>query len=309
MSIVKASGEYALSERLDNSMASVANCVIISGLSMSGKSTALRVLDDGGFFAVDNLPPVMLPSLIETLSSNNAARTSGVAVVPDASGDKFGDELESAISLAEREGTRTHIIFLDASDEALVRRYEITRRRHSMGENITTMEGISRERARFAALRERAETVIETSDMTMGELRASMLAKLEMTEYPFMVIVSSFGFKNGPPRDCDYLFDTRFLPNPNYIPELKPLSGRDAEVQNYLDRIPEKQVFMKRLVSLMEFILRYYENSGKKQLHVAIGCTGGRHRSVAITEQLSRTISDAGIKTTINHRDISLEGN
>jgi len=290
-------------------MISAANCVIISGLSASGKSTALRVLEDRGFFAVDNLPPVMLPSLMEILRTNNAALTWGVAVVLDTSGDKFNDEFKAAFSAVEHAGTRTYQIFLDASDEALVRRYEITRRRHPFGESITTMEGISRERAHLAVLRERAETVIDTSDMAVGELRAAILAKLEMTEYPFTIIVSSFGFKNGLPRDCDYLFDMRFLPNPNYVPELNPLSGRDAEVQNYLDKIPEKQEFMKRLVSLMEFTLKHYENSGKKQLHVAIGCTGGRHRSVAIAEQLSKAISDAGFRTAINHRDIDLEGN
>ena len=290
-------------------MASAVNCVIVSGLSMSGKSTALRVLEDRGFFVVDNLPPVMLPSLIQTLQSNSAARTWGVAVAPDTSGDNFNDELESSVSALESEGARTQIIFLDASDEVLVRRYEMTRRLPPLGESVTTMEGISRERARLTALRGRADTVIDTSDMAAGDLRAAMLAKLEMTESHFMVIVSSFGFKNGLPRDCDYLFDTRFLPNPNYIPELKPLSGRDAEVQNYLDGIPEKQIFMERLVSLMEFILKHYENSGKKQVHVAIGCTGGRHRSVAIAEQLSETISDTGQRTAVNHRDIDLEGN
>ena len=289
-------------------MTSAANCVIISGLSVSGKSTALRVLEDCGFFIVDNLPPVMLPSLMEALSTNSAALTWGVAVVPDTGGDKLNEELVTAISALERSGTQTHQIFLDASDETLVRRYEITRRRHPFDENITTTEGISRERIRLAALRERAEIVIDTSDMAVGELREELLAKLEMTEYPFTVIVSSFGFKNGLPRDCDYIFDMRFLPNPNYVPKLKPLSGRDIEVQNYLDKIPKKQEFMKHLMPLMEFILKHYENSGKKQLHVAIGCTGGRHRSVAIAEQLSKTISDTGLRTAINHRDIDLEG-
>ena len=290
-------------------MTSAANCVIVSGLSASGKSTALRILEDRGFFVVDNLPPVMLPSLMEALSTNTAALTWGVAVVLDTSEDKFDEEFEAAISAVEHDGTRTRKFFLDASDEVLVRRYEMTRRRHPMGERITTMDGISLERARLAVLRERAETVIDTSDMAVAELRAAILARLEMTEYPFTVIVSSFGFKNGLPRDCDFLFDTRFLPNPNYVPELKPRSGCDREVQNYLDSIPEKQIFMGHLLSMMEFILKHYENSGKKQLHVAIGCTGGRHRSVAIAEQLSKTISDTGLRTAINHRDIDLEGN
>ena len=290
-------------------MASASSCVIVSGLSASGKSTALRILEDHGFFVVDNLPSVMLPSLMEALGANRAALTWGVAVVLDTSGEEFEDEIEAAISAVEGTGTPTRRIFLDASDEALLRRFEMTRRRHPLSGSITTMEGISRERANFAAMREHSDIVIDTSDMAMGELRTAMLAKLEMTENPFVVIVSSFGFKNGLPRDCDFLFDMRFLPNPNYVPELKALSGRDIEVQDYLDNRPEKQLFMEHLVSLMEFILKHYENSGKKQLHVAIGCTGGRHRSVAIAEQLSKIISDTGLRTAINHRDIDLEGN
>jgi UPF0042 nucleotide-binding protein len=170
------------------------------------------------------------------------------------------------------------------------------------------MDGIKRERAESSSLKDMSDTVIDTSAMNSGDLRTAILAELEMNEYPFTVIVSSFGFKNGIPRDCDYLFDMRFLPNPNYVPELKRLSGRDIEVQSYLDKISEKQVFMKHLVSLMEFILKHYENTGKKQLHVAIGCTGGRHRSVAIAEQLSKIISDTGHRTAMNHRDIDLEG-
>jgi UPF0042 nucleotide-binding protein len=290
-------------------MSSAAKCVIISGLSAAGKSTALRMLEDRGFYVVDNLPPVMLPSLMEALALNKSALMWGVAAVVDMRGEKFISEIESAMDAIEKSGTKTNLIFLDASDEALIRRYETTRRRHPLGEGITTMEGISRERVSLAALKKKSEIVVDTSEMIASELRAILLEKLEMNEFPFTVIVSSFGFKNGIPRDCDFLFDMRFLPNPNYVPELKPLSGRNIEVQNYLDKIPEKQVFMKHLVSLMEFILKHYENTGKKQLHVAIGCTGGRHRSVAIVEQLSKIISDSGLRTATNHRDIDLEGN
>jgi UPF0042 nucleotide-binding protein len=290
-------------------VSSAARCVVIAGLAAAGKSTALKVLEDRGFYVVDNLPPIMLPSLLDALSTNKAALAWGVAAVVDTGGEKFNDELDSAIDVIEKSGTKINLIFLDASDEALVRRYETTRRRHPLGEGITIMEGITRERGYFTELKAKAGKVIDTSDLTSVELRAALLSELDMNEYPFTVIVSSFGFKNGMPRDCDYLFDMRFLPNPNYVPELKRLSGRDIEVQNYLDKIPAKQVFMKHLVSLMEFILKHYENSGKKQLHVAIGCTGGRHRSVAIAEQLSKIVSDSGLRTAINHRDIDLEGN
>ncbi|MDR1580336.1 MAG: RNase adapter RapZ [Synergistaceae bacterium] len=290
-------------------MSVAAKCVIISGLSGAGKSTALRILEDRGFYAVDNLPPVLLPSLLDTLSAsaNNAAETWGVAAVVGVRGDKVLGELEKSIENLESAGVKTELVFLDAVDEVLIRRYEETRRRHPLGEGVTIIEGITRERAELCALKKRASTVIDTSDFNVSDFRSSLMAQLGMNEHPFTVIVSSFGFKNGIPRDCDYMFDTRFLPNPNYVPELKPLSGRDAEVQKYLDRIPEKQVFMKHLVSFMEFILKHYENTGKKQLHVAVGCTGGRHRSVAVAEQLSKIISDTGLRTAIDHRDIDME--
>ncbi|MDR0765130.1 MAG: RNase adapter RapZ [Synergistaceae bacterium] len=288
-------------------MSVAAKCVIISGLSGAGKSTALRILEDRGFYAVDNLPPVMLPSLVEILSADNAAETWGVAAVIGARGNKFPDELEKSVEKIESVGVKTELVFLEASDDVLIRRYEETRRRHPLGEGVTIIEGITRERAELSALKHKASMVIDTSDFNASDFRSSLTAQLGMNEYPFTVIVSSFGFKNGIPRDCDYMFDTRFLPNPNYVPELKPLSGRDTEVRKYLDGIPEKHAFMKRLASFMEFILKHYENTGKKQLHVAVGCTGGRHRSVAVAEQLSGMISGTGLRTAINHRDIDME--
>jgi UPF0042 nucleotide-binding protein len=283
--------------------------VIITGLSGAGRSSALRILEDRGFYAVDNLPPVMLPSLVEALSSNNAAITWGIAAVVNAKGDNTSENIAASVAAIEEGGTKTQLVFLDASDEVLIRRYETTRRRHPLSGGISITDGIKRERAELASIKDMTNTIIDTSTMNSGDLSTVVLTKLEMNEYPFTVIVSSFGFKNGIPRDCDYLFDMRFLPNPNYVPELKHLSGRDIEVQSYLDKISEKQVFMKHLVSLMEFILKHYENTGKKQLHLAIGCTGGRHRSVAIAEQLSKIISDTGHRTATNHRDIDLENN
>ena len=239
-------------------MSIAAKCVIISGLSGAGKSTALRILEYRGFYVVDNLPPVMLPLLIETLSADNAAETWGVAAVVGARVDKVLNELEKSVESIEGAGVKTELVFLEAADEVLVRRFEETRRRHPMGEGGTIIEGITRERAELSALKNKASTVIDTSGFNVSDFRSSLMAQLGMNGHPFTVIVSSFGFKNGVPRDCDYMFDTRFLPNPNYVPELKPLSGRNTEVRKYLDRIPEKQVFMKHLVSFMEFILKHY---------------------------------------------------
>jgi UPF0042 nucleotide-binding protein len=288
-------------------MSGAARFVIITGLSGAGRSSALRILEDRGFYVVDNLPPPMLPSLVEELSANKAAMTWGIAAVVNAGASNAAESIAASVAAIGEGGTRTHLVFLDASDDALIRRYEATRRRHPSGEEITIMDGIKSERVELAPLKGMADTVIDTSAMNSSDLSTAILTEMEMNEYPFTVIVSSFGFKNGIPRDCDYLFDMRFLPNPNYVPDLKRLSGRDIEVQSYLDKISEKQVFMKHLVSLMEFILKHYGNTGKKQLHVAIGCTGGRHRSVAIAEQLSKIISDTGHRTATNHRDIDLE--
>jgi UPF0042 nucleotide-binding protein len=144
--------------------------------------------------------------------------------------------------------------------------------------------------------------------MMPDDLRSEILSKLGLNDDSFTVIISSFGFKNGIPKDCDYMFDVRFLPNPNYVPALKNLSGRDAPVRDYLDRIPEKRAFMERLNSLMQFILAQYERTGKKQLHIAVGCTGGRHRSVAVAESLARSVSGMGHVTVMNHRDINMDG-
>jgi UPF0042 nucleotide-binding protein len=285
----------------------VERCIILTGLSGAGKSTALKILEDRGFFAIDNLPPVLMPSLMKALSRNRSAVSMGVAIVIDVRGEDLLGDLLSSIKELEVTGANVTLVFLDASDDWLVRRFETTRRRHPLGEGITILEGIERERSKLYDIREQSDIAVDTSSLLPGDLRSIILSKLNLNDEPFTVIVSSFGFKNGIPKDCDYMFDVRFLPNPNYVPTLKKLSGRDVSVREYLDRIPEKHAFMDRLGSLMEFILKQYENTGKKQLHVAIGCTGGRHRSVAIAESLSKCVTDMGHVTVTNHRDIDLE--
>ncbi|MDR1470920.1 MAG: RNase adapter RapZ [Synergistaceae bacterium] len=289
-------------------MKGVGRCVIITGLSGAGKSTALKVLEDRGFYAVDNLPPALMPDLMRALSRNGPAVSVGVAIVIDLRGEGILEDLSSSIESIESAGVESNLIFLDASDDWLVRRYETTRRRHPMGEGITILEGIALERSKLGAIKAQSDAVLDTSSLFPDDLRSSLLSKLDLNEGSFTVIISSFGFKNGIPKDCDYMFDVRFLPNPNYVPTLKNLSGRDAAVKEYLEDLPEKRALMERLGSLMRFILAQYERTDKKQLHVAIGCTGGRHRSVAVAESLARRVSDMGYVAVMNHRDIELEG-
>lgn len=283
----------------------VQQCIIITGLSGAGKTTALNILEDQGFYAIDNLPPSLLPQLMDVLAHNNAALRSGVAVVIDVRGEALLADLFSTIDLLKKTLSQVKLIFLEASDSWLVRRYETTRRRHPLaGEGITLLEGVGRERTSLGQIRSHSDLILDTSSLMPGDLRARLLMSLEMVNDPLSVIISSFGFKYGVPKDCDFMFDVRFLPNPNYIPGLQAFSGKDSEVKNYLEKFPERRIFLDRLVSLLELVLMQYENTVKKQVHIAVGCTGGRHRSVAVAEQLALYLSKAGHKLAIHHRDI-----
>jgi UPF0042 nucleotide-binding protein len=284
----------------------VKRCVIVTGLSGAGKTTALDILEDHGFYVVDNIPPSMLPQLVSVLSRNSAAVLEGAAAVVDARG---GDLLFSVIpSLNElKTALDVNVVFLDASDELLVRRFETTRRAHPLGGGDSILKSIARERAMLREVRAEADIVIDTSSLQPTDLRERLLRELNIGERQQTVIVSSFGFKNGVPSDCDYMFDVRFLPNPNYVPELKALSGKDPEIRAYLDATPQKTAFMLDLGRLIVFVTDMYAQTVKKQIHIAIGCTGGRHRSVAIAEELAAYLSGIGRVVTLFHRDIDLE--
>ena len=290
-------------------MANVSKCIIITGMSGAGKSTALRILEDRGFFACDNLPPVLMPRLMEVLVGNRSAVGTGVVIVIDIRGEGLFEDLSTSMEALKGLVPDVTLIFLDASDDWLVRRYETTRRKHPLGKGVTILEGIAKERRQLAAIRERSDVVKDTSSMMPNDLRSELLAELGMNDEPLTVVVSSFGFKYGAPRDCDYLFDVRFLPNPNYVSELKKMSGRDAAVQEYLDRVPAKRHFIEHVESLLEFVLMQYDNNkGKKQVHIAFGCTGGRHRSVAVAEAISAYLLRRGYKVAADHRDILKDG-
>ncbi len=288
-------------------MTDIRKFIVITGLSGAGKSTALKALEDQGCFAVGNIPPGLLPQLATELSHNGRAPFVDVAAVVDVRTEAMIDALSASMETLRRSAAEVLHLYLEADDDRLLQRYETTRRRHPIGEDITILESIAQERALMRPLKEVADSVVDTSALQPNELRKKILEKLHLYDEPFTVIVSSFGFKHGVPKDADYVFDVRFLPNPNYVPELKHLTGADLPVRSYLDRVPAKKVLLDRLQSLMEFVLRYYDNTGKKQAHIAVGCTGGRHRSVAVAVELSERLAENGHRTTLHHRDIDRE--
>ncbi|MDR3355449.1 MAG: RNase adapter RapZ [Synergistaceae bacterium] len=288
-------------------MSRIDKCVVITGLSGAGKSTALRIMEDLGWFAMDNAPSGVLAEVIEALSRSENVSGKGVAVVTDARGGGIPEGFGRALKSLESVAAEVRVIFLDASDECIVSRYGMTRRGHPFGRNATVLAGIAEERALMEPVRANAGIVIDTSLMSPGGLRRSILSYLGVREDPVTVIISSFGFKYGIPIDCDYMFDVRFLPNPNYVPELREFSGMDVKIQNYLKQIPEKKSFIAMTESLLEFLIAQYKNTGKKHIHAAVGCTGGRHRSVAVAEELAARLSEKGCSVVTNHRDIDKE--
>ncbi|MDR1021142.1 MAG: RNase adapter RapZ [Synergistaceae bacterium] len=286
---------------------SVKRCVIITGLSGAGKTTALDALEDCGFYAVDNVPPSMLPQLVGVLSANGAAVTTGVAAVVDVRGGDLLDGIFRSVDELKEALPDVKVVFLDSSGEQIVRRFETTRRRHPLGDGSPILKSVAEEGERLLGIRSMADIVIDTSSLSPNGLREKLLSELGEDCMPQTVVVSSFGFKNGVPADCDYMFDVRFLPNPNYVPELKGLSGKDPKIRAYLDRAHEKRAFMDELARLVAFVADLYPQAVKKQLHIAIGCTGGRHRSVAIAEEIAAYLAGIGHPVSVCHRDINLE--
>ena len=281
----------------------VSKCVIITGMSGGGKSSVLDILEDQGLYSVDNLPPSLLPELLQVLQRHTSAVKNGVAAVVDIRGEELLRELETVISTLDKTMVDVQLLFLDASDTVLLRRFDTTRRIHPLGGDLSTLEGISKERKILESVRREADIILDSTDLTVNELRASVLRKLKLSPKALTVFISSFGFKYGIPMDCDYLFDVRFLPNPNYIPELHALSGCDLPVQEYLDALKETSAFLNQTKALFDVILPLYYNTGKQQIHIAIGCTGGRHRSVALTEKLGKMFADSEKNVVISHRD------
>lgn len=280
------------------------NLVIITGMSGAGKTVAVQSFEDLGYYCVDNLPPALLPKFLELMkdSRNNIRK---VALVMDLRGREFFDSLFEALDvLGEEDWLREHIIFLDAKDEMLVSRYKETRRSHPLSQGDLPLKGIQKERKILDELRGRAQRIIDTSHLKPKELREKIVSLYsEENQEIFSVHFVSFGFKYGILIDADLVFDVRFLPNPHYVPQLRSLTGLNQEVSSYVFKWTDTQKFKEKIVDLLQFVLPQYVKEGKSQLVVAIGCTGGQHRSVALTEYFAKHFSTNYI-THITHRDI-----
>jgi UPF0042 nucleotide-binding protein len=277
---------------------------IITGLSGAGRSEAARCLEDLGYFVVDNLPPSLLAKMAEL-----AAKPGGpgkVAIVLDVRGGVFFGELSRALQELEELSIPYRILYLEASDGDLVNRYEATRRRHPLAPADRVVEGIRKERLMMESLRGDADLIIDTSGLTPHELRDRIRDAFADTtaEAGLQVSLISFGYKYGAPRDADLVIDCRFLPNPHWVDELRPLPGTDERVRTYVRGQQTYREFMRRLRSLIGFMIPGFVAEGKSYLTIAVGCTGGRHRSVVVTEDLSQYLRDKGLPASVDHRDL-----
>ena len=281
--------------------------VVVTGMSGGGKSTALKMLEDMGYFCVDNLPVPLIPKLAELLAARGAEMNKAARGVDVRSGEGF-KELEAVMKELDENGFKYEILYLESSDNVLVKRYKETRRFHPLSGSEGRVDvGIRREREKLAFLKKKADYLIDTSHMLTRELRKE-LGKIfvQNKEYKNLYIsVLSFGFKYGIPNDADLVFDVRFLPNPYYIEELRPMSGNDSEVRNYVMGNEKAVEFLEKLIDMVEFLIPNYIAEGKTQLIIAVGCTGGKHRSVTLANELYELLERAenyGIR--IEHRDI-----
>ncbi|HDI4799586.1 TPA: RNase adapter RapZ [Listeria monocytogenes] len=277
--------------------------VIITGMSGAGKTVAMQSLEDLGYFCVDNLPPSLLPKFWELMKESD--KMDKIALVMDLRGREFFDSIEPALDeLDNTNFITTKILFLEADDKVLVSRYKETRRHHPLEPNGSVLDGINAERELLSDLKGRSQLVINTSNMAPRELRERINNEFQTEDKDiFNVQLMSFGFKYGIPIDADLVFDVRFLPNPHYIDKMRPLTGLDEDVYEYVMKWPETQTFLDKLVDLLMFTLPFYKREGKTQLVIAIGCTGGQHRSVALTEFVGKAIQQK-YETTISHRNM-----
>src|SRR3990170_6365679 len=282
--------------------------VIITGLSGAGKSNAMKVFEDLGFFCVDNLPPALVPKFAELcLSSDGRIRRAALSI--DVRGGEFFDDLFTSLAHLEEMGFEYQILFLDASDEVLVRRFEETRRKHPLAQAGGILEGIRAERQRLQAVKEQADKIIDTSTLSVHDLRQEIMDAFVRggREGILTVGVVSFGYKYGIPLDADLMFDCRFLPNPHYVEALRPLPGDSPQVRKFVLGQPATQEFMRRLTGLLDYLLPQYLEEGKSHLTLAIGCTGGKHRSVVLADELSSYLDTKGYAVNVRHRDIGKE--
>jgi UPF0042 nucleotide-binding protein len=282
--------------------------VVVTGLSGAGRSTAAKCLEDLGWFVVDNLPPSLLSTMVD-LGSRSQGAVSKIAVVADVRSRAFSSDLRTALDETERRGVHPRVLFLEASDDVLVRRFESVRRPHPMQGDGRLVDGIAAERQLLLDLRGDADLVLDTSLLNVHELRGKVAAAFgaEADKGALHVTVLSFGFKYGLPVDADLVADCRFLPNPHWVPELRPMTGRDDAVRDHVLAQPGATDFLDRYEGVLELVMKGYRTEGKRYALVALGCTGGKHRSVAMAEELAARLRAAGTEVTVTHRDLGRE--
>ena len=277
--------------------------LVLTGLSGAGRSSGAKVLEDLGFYVIDNLPPDLLRQAVELNDLQAGSRH--LAVVVDCRGGYPLNELETHFHELEQAGIHVTLVFLDADDDVLIRRYEEHRRPHPLGLE-TLADSIDAERAMMVDLRLRADMYVNTSETNVHQLRSWFAHHLSalVDDHPMRLVVTSFGFKNGTPRDVDLMFDVRFLPNPHWMTELRPLTGKNADVRRYVLSNSDAAGFLDRVRDLLSFLVPRYREEGKSYVSIGIGCTGGRHRSVALAEELASWLAGCGYHATVRHRDI-----
>ena len=284
------------------------NIIIISGRSGSGKSTAIAAFEDAGFYCVDNMPVVLLPEFLK-LPIERAAEIAGLVFVMDLREKGFLSEYASVLESLKKNGYKYEIIFLEANEETLLQRYSQTRRHHPLSHGKSLLEGIRAEKEKLRNLRKRADIVIDTSFYNLHELKAVIFGIAQKSEKlsQIRINVMSFGFKYGIPNDADLIIDVRFLANPFFVPELKNLDGEAEETKKYVLNNNDTRVFLKKYLDLLDYLIPLYEKEGKAYLTIAVGCTGGRHRSVTIARSIFEQINRQGKQVEITHRDIDQE--
>ncbi|MFY9587384.1 MAG: RNase adapter RapZ [Actinomycetota bacterium] len=276
---------------------------IITGLSGAGRSEAAKALEDLGYFVIDNLPPALIGKMAE-LAQRPGSSVQHIALVVDVRGRQFFSELTEALKELAQNGVDYRILFLTAGDDVLVRRFEATRRRHPLADRV--IDGIQRERALLESMRAQADLVIDTNDLTVHDLRDRIVGTFsrQPREQRLQATVESFGYKFGIPMDADLVLDVRFLPNPHWVEELRPLPGTDQRIREYVMTRQATRDFLERFDEMLEVLIPGYLTEGKRYLTVAIGCTGGRHRSVVVAEEIADMLRRRGLPVAMEHRDI-----
>jgi UPF0042 nucleotide-binding protein len=304
---VSVSGSTAGTGQVAEAAEVVPELVIISGMSGAGRSTAAKCLEDLGWYVVDNLPPSLIPTMVD-LGARSQGAVARIGAVVDVRGRSFFDDLLASLEDLEHRGVRLRVVFLEASDDALVRRFESVRRPHPLQGDARIVDGIAQERTLLRDLRGEADLVIDTSSLNVHELRAKMDAQFADDQEPQLrATVMSFGFKYGLPVDADLVVDCRFLPNPHWVPELRSRTGTDEEVARYVFDQPGAKEFLDQYTDVLRIVTEGYRREGKRYMTLAVGCTGGKHRSVAMSERLAKRLTADGLETVLVHRDMGRE--